>query len=220
MNNQGKELHHLVIARLEQGRTYDSLLVALRKQGPPPDWMYLVGGPNAVGPGQQSNATLDVTEGHYALICFIPSSDGVPHMAKGMVAPLEVTAASGPPARVVPADVVIKLTDYDFTLSGPIKPGNRIIRVENVGPQAHELVLARLSSDKTVKDIVAWEKGGEKGAPPVDPIGGIAAMMPEESGQFSVNLPAGDYALICFVPDNKDGKGHLVHGMVKSIKVG
>lgn len=29
----------------------------------------------------------------------------------------------------------------------------------------------------------------------------------------------GDYGLICFVPDAKDGKPHLVHGMVKTIKV-
>lgn len=220
LDNQGKELHHLVITRLDEGRTYDSLLAALRTPGPPPRWMHLAGGPNAASPGAGSNATMNLVEGHYAVLCFIPGADGVPHVAKGMISPLEVTAAAGPAAREIPADVTIKLNDYGFELSSPLTPGNHVIRVENAGPQPHELVLARLEPGKTVKDIEAWEKAGEKGLPPVSPLGGIAPMMANESGQFSVELAPGDYALICFVPDLKDGKAHVVHGMVKPVKVG
>lgn len=220
LDNQGKELHHMVLVRLEQGRTYDSLLAALRKPGPPPAWMRLVGGPNATGPGENSNATHNLIAGHYAIVCLIPSADGVPHLAKGMTAPLEVVASSGPPARVVPADMTITLTDYGFTLSAPLTAGSHVIQVDNAGPQPHELVLARLAPGKTVKDIERWEKGGEKGLPPVSAIGGIAPMMAKESGQFTVQLAPGDYALICFVSDAKDGKPHLMHGMVKSITVG
>ncbi len=220
LDNRGKDLHHLVITRLDEGRTYDSLLAALRKPGPPPAWMHLAGGPNAAAPGAGTNATMKLVEGHYAVICFIPGADGIPHMAKGMIAPLEVTAATGPPAREIAADITIKLTDYDFELSSPLTPGNHLIRVENAGPQPHEVVLARLGPGKTIKDIEAWEKGGEKGRPPVSPLGGIAPMMAAESGQFSVDLTPGDYALICFLPDIKDGKAHLLHGMVKPVKVG
>ena len=99
---RGKELHHLVIVRLDEGRTYDSLLAALRKPGPPPAWMYLAGGPNAAAPNAGTNATMKLIEGHYAVLCFIPSADGVPHMAKGMIAPLEVDGrlrAAGPRDR-------------------------------------------------------------------------------------------------------------------------
>jgi hypothetical protein len=220
LDNQGKELHHLVLVRIEQGRTYDSLLAALRKPGPPPRWMHLVGGPNATSPGANSNATENLSEGHYAVICFIPSADGVPHLAKGMTAPLEVVPAAGPVAREVAADVTIKLSDYDFEVSTPLTPGSHVIRVENTGPQPHELVLVKMEPGKTVKDIEAWEKGGEKGVPPVNPIGGISPMMANESGQFTVELTPGDYAFICFLPDMKDGKAHLMHGMVKSVKVG
>lgn len=219
MTNQGKEVHHLVIVRIDGGRTYDSLMVALRKPGPPPPWMHLMGGPNAADPGTTSNATHRLTEGHYAILCFIPSADAVPHMAKGMTAPLEVVAASGPPARDLAADVTIKLTDYGFDLSKPLTAGSQMIQVENAGPQPHELVLARLSAGKTVKDLERWEKGGEKGAPPLSALGGIAPMMANEGGQFTVDLTPGEYALICFVPDAKDGKAHLMHGMVKSITV-
>ena len=34
-----------------------------------------------------------------------------------------------------------------------------------------------------------------------------------------VDLPAGNYALLCFIPDAKDGKPHLEHGMVKPFTV-
>jgi hypothetical protein len=220
LDNQGKELHHLVLVRLEEGRTYDSLLAAMKKPGPPPPWMRLVGGPNATNPGAASNATENLSEGHYAMICVIPSADGVPHLAKGMTAPLEVVAATGPVAREVAADVTITLTDYDFQLSAPLTAGSHVIRVVNAGPQPHELVLTRIAEGKSLKDIVAWEKGGEKGLPPVSALGGIAPMMAKESGQFTVELTPGDYAIMCFVPDMKDGKAHLMHGMVKSIKVG
>jgi hypothetical protein len=219
LDNQGKELHHLVIVRLDEGRTYDSLLAALRKPGPPPSWMHLMGGPNAVDPGSTSNATHRLAQGHYAILCFIPGADGMPHMAKGMTAPLEVVAPSGPPARDLPADVTVKLTDFAFELSKPLTAGSQLIKVENAGHQAHELVLTRLAPGKTVKDIERWEKGGEKGRPPISAIGGIAPMDVNEAGQFTVDLTPGEYALICFVPDMKDGKAHLIHGMVKPITV-
>jgi hypothetical protein len=33
-------------------------------------------------------------------------------------------------------------------------------------------------------------------------------------------LEAGNYGLICFFPDTRDGKPHLVHGMMTNVKVG
>ncbi len=58
-----------------------------------------------------------------------------------------------------------------------------------------------------------------KGAPPAEPVGGVVGLDKEGRGSFTANLTAGDYGLICFVPDAKDGKPHLAHGMMKTIKV-
>jgi hypothetical protein len=220
LENQGKELHHLVIARLEQGRTLDSLLAALKRPGPPPAWLRLVGGPNAAEPGAGSNASTVMQPGHYAVMCFIPTTAGVPHVAKGMIASLEVTPSTGPEATAAPPDIVIKLKDYSFDLPAPLTPGQHTIRVQNDGPQTHELVLAQFLPGKSLKDVEAWVKGGEKGPFPAKSLGGISPMDKGESGEFTVTLEPGDYALLCFVPDAKDGKGHLVHGMTKSFKVG
>jgi hypothetical protein len=218
--NQGKELHHLVIARLEESRTVDSLLAALKQPGPPPPWLRFVGGPNATEPGAESNASTLMEPGHYAVICFIPTAAGVPHVAKGMIASLEVTPSSGPQATAAEPDLVIKLNDYSFDLSGTLTPGQHTIRVQNAGPQTHELVLAQFLPGKSLKDLEAWEKGGEKGPIPAKFLGGVSPMDKGESGDFTVTLAPGDYSLLCFVPDVKDGKPHLVHGMVKPLKVG
>jgi hypothetical protein len=39
-------------------------------------------------------------------------------------------------------------------------------------------------------------------------------------GQFTVELTPGNYALLCFLSDSKDGKPHLMHGMAKPVTVG
>jgi hypothetical protein len=36
---------------------------------------------------------------------------------------------------------------------------------------------------------------------------------------IEVNLEPGEYGLICFVPDAKDGKPHIAHGMVTQFTV-
>lgn len=219
MVNQGKELHHLVLVRIDSGKTFNDLNAALKNPGPPPAWAHAVGGPNAADPGSESNATLTLTPGQYAAICFIPSSDGVPHFGKGMVTKIEVTPATGATAAEPAADVVIKLTDYTFDISTPLKSGNQTVRVENGGPQMHEVVLARLTPGKTFADFAKWAEGGAKGPPPAAFIGGASPMNPGEHNSFTTNLAPGEYALLCFVPDAKDGKEHLTHGMAKQVTV-
>jgi hypothetical protein len=217
--NQGKEPHHLVLLRLDPGKTFEDVQAALRQPGPPPTWVHPVGGPNGVDPGLTSNATLALTPGLYVALCFIPSPDGAPHMSKGMASKLEVTPATEAAAPEPTADVVIKLTDYAFDVSAPLKAGPQTIRVENAGPQLHEVELAHLAPGKKLEDLMAWAAGGEKGPPPASFIGGAAPMQPGEHNTFSANLEAGDYVLICFVPDDKDGKEHLRHGMTKQMTV-
>jgi hypothetical protein len=219
LSNHGKELHHLILARLDQGKTYDSLLAALKKPGMPPAWVHVVGGPNAAEPGGESNATQDLTAGHYAILCYIPSADGIPHVAKGMISSLEVTPG---PSSATPeqADIVVTLRDYRFDLSTPFTPGKHVIRVENGGPQWHELVLAKFADGKSMADLAAWEKAGEKGPPPATFLGGLSPMEQGSKGQFTVDVTPGNYVLLCFLPDGKDGKPHLMHGMAKPITVG
>jgi len=219
LQNHGKEVHQAQLVRLEGGKTSQDLIAALKQHGPPPAWMKFVGGPNAAAPGHEVNAISVLEPGQYAYLCFIPSPDGVMHAAKGMVRPFEVTAAPSGAANTLPeTDVAIKLVDFDFQFSQPLTTGKQRIMVENAGPQAHELVLVKLAPGKTIKDFAAWAES-MKGPPPAEPVGGVGVLENGMRGIFTADLTAGDYGLICFVPDAKDGKMHLAHGMMKNIKV-
>lgn len=221
LSNQGKELHHAQLIKLEEGKTVEDVLRLVKTPGPLPRWIKFVGGPNAVPPGQQAVATSGLAPGKYAYVCVIPGADGVPHIAKGMIRSFEVTGSAGQAGQELPAaDVTITLADYDFRTSGPLTPGLRTIRVENAGPQVHELALLKLAPGKKVEDFARWAETGMKGAPPAEPVGGVVGLEKEGRGSFTVNLTASDYGLICFIPDAKDGKPHLAHGMMKTIKVG
>src|SRR2546430_2604485 len=87
LHNNGPDIHHVMLARLDAGHTAADLGKAFAAEGPLPAWVTLVGGPNAPMPGGDSWATVDLMPGQYAIICVIPAPDGVPHFMKGMVRP-------------------------------------------------------------------------------------------------------------------------------------
>src|SRR6266571_6287501 len=141
--NKGKELHHASLVRLGEGKSaadfQAGLAAAMKSHAPPPSWMSFVGGPNAVTLGDTAIATQMLEPGSYVVVCWIPSLDGVPHVMKGMMHPLVVTAGAAPSAAAEPtADVTIKLTDYDFQLSQPLTAGKHVVRVENTGARSEE----------------------------------------------------------------------------------
>jgi len=216
--NKGPSIHHMQLLKLTNGKTYSDLITALKIQGPPPRWIKEVGGPNAPAPGMESNATLMLEPGNYAIICFVDIG-GAPHFTKGMVRPLKVVPASGPAAVRPTPDVTVTLVDYAFNFSGPLRAGARTIKVQNSGPQSHEVELVQLAPGKTAQDFLAWAGSGMKGPPPAKPIGGIAAVQRGMSESFSANFTPGNYAFICFVPDAKDGRPHFAHGMTKDFSV-
>jgi hypothetical protein len=222
--NQGKELHHASLIRLKDGKTIadfqSGLQAAMQSHSPPPPWVSFAGGPNAVTPGDTGMTTETLEPGNYVFVCWIPTADGTPHIMKGMMHGMVVIAARGPVAAEPATDVSITLTDYDFAPSASLTAGTHTIRVENAGPQPHEIVITALAPGKALQDFIAWEKGGEKGPLPTGKwLGGVVAMGPGGHAQFTATFAPGNYLLLCFWPDAKDGKPHIVHGMAKQITV-
>ncbi len=196
----------------------DDFMAALKAGGHPPPWAAMAGGPNPSELGDTSSTTMPLEAGNYAMVCFIPTPEGVPHVAKGMVRPLTVTAGGEAASAEPEADLVMKLVDYDFELSQPLAAGRHRIRIENAGPQPHELAIVKLGAGKQPMDFAEW---GEKqvGPPPGTIHGGVSAIMPGAHAFVDVDLEPGEYGLICFIPDMKDGKGHYHHGMIKRVTV-
>ena len=215
--NAGPELHQVGLIRLDSGKTPADLFATMKTSPALPAWAKEIAGVNPPAPGKVAEATLNLEPGSYLLVCFVPSADGVPHIAKGMSRPLTVTGADVAAAQL-PADVELKLNDYGFGLSTPLTSGAHVIRVVNTAPQTHEVVLVRLAPGKTAADVASWiEK--QQGPPPGEPLGGVAGLGVGQTATFPVTLTPGDYAMLCFIPDAKDGKPHVAHGMMQNIKV-
>lgn len=217
--NDGKQLHHLSIVKLDQGKTMKDFEAAMKSDGPPPEWIKAVGGPNAALPGSTVEATLDLSAGNYVFLCLIPSpGEQAPHFMKGMVLPITVTSAGGVTqagasnAPTPVADIHLELKDYGFKLSKPITAGKHTIHIMNDGPQEHEAILVQLAPGKHIADFNTWASTGMKGPPPAKPMAGIAAMGKGRTAIVTDDFTPGTYAITCFVPA-PDKKMHAEHGM-------
>jgi hypothetical protein len=223
LKNEGPDFHHVWLIKLDAGKRLADLLEAMKNPAAPlPKWATNVGGPNAPMPGGDASATLDLEPGRYVMACVIPAmKDGQPHFMKGMVKEIVVTPARGvqQAGQALPVvDVTMTLSDYAFDMSAPITVATKSIRVRNVAEQTHEAVIVKLAPGATAqKFIEAIEK--PQGPPPGALVGGITGIAKGRTVDIPTAFTAGDYALICFVGDAKDGKPHLAHGMVKQFTV-
>jgi uncharacterized cupredoxin-like copper-binding protein len=219
MVNEGAVLHHVQLVRLDSGKTFADMQAAMQKpNAAPPAWIVSIGGPNGADPKSATNATVNLSPGNYAMLCFVDIPDKVPHLAKGMVRPLVVTSAASGGTEPV-ADITVSLTDYAFTVkAGTLTGGKHVVKLSNDGAQDHELVIVRLHPGKTMQDLGAWAAKFE-GPPPANGVGGVSGVVKGGIAYFEADLTPGNYAMLCFIPDAKDKKPHLDHGMVKEFTV-
>lgn len=216
--NDGPEMHHVQLIRLEEGKTLVDLMEAMKTApGPLPEWAVDAGGPNVPAPGAVSATTLNLETGNYAVLCFIPGKDGVPHLMKGMVRALTVVANPSP-APLPRADIVLTLNDYSFAFDKPVTRGLHTIRIENAAQQSHEAVLVKLEPGKSVQDVVAWIEQPQ-GPPPGAPVGGSTAIAQGEVNVITFDFAPGRYGLVCFIPDAGDARPHVAHGMITEFTV-
>ncbi|MBV6521850.1 MAG: hypothetical protein MNPFHGCM_01994 [Gemmatimonadaceae bacterium] len=216
LKNAGNTLHHIQLIRLTEGKTFDDLAALMKSMKPtdaPPSWAIEAGGVNPPNPGAESAAILNIEPGNYAIVCFVDLPDRVPHVAKGMAKALTVTSGPSVAAAVPVSDITLTLNDYSFAFSTPPTQGSHVIKVENVGTQHHEVFIAKLDSGKTAEDLARWA-ATYQGPPPASALGGTSGFMPGTTEYVPVGLTSGSYVLLCFLPDVKDGKPHLEHGMV------
>lgn len=216
--NDGPNLHHMAIVRLDSGKTLADLQAAMKKPGPPPAWMVMSGGPNAPDPSKEANTTVDLQPGQYALLCFVDLPDKVPHVAKGMVRALTVKPNTGPAAATPVADNVLTLNDYTFEFSKPLTAGTHTFEVRNAAQQPHEIEVIKLAPGKTAKDFMTWMEKMQ-GPPPASAIGGTLPTTGGAPAYFTADFTPGEYVFICFLPDAKDQKPHFEHGMIKTVTI-
>jgi len=216
--NDGPSVHHVQLIKLDSGKTAADFGAAMKANKGWPMWAAFASGPNAAMPGGSSMATVDLAAGNYLMICLVDVPDRIPHFMKGMTKTLTVTPNSAPQATMPKADVQVNTAEYTFALSDTVRSGTRVFEVHLVGAQPHEVVLFKLAPGKTAKDFGAWG-ATYKGPPPGELMGGAAVAPPGATVQFTANVTPGNYLMVCFVPDAKDQKPHIEHGMITTFTV-
>jgi len=221
LENSGKEVHHLWLVQLLNGKTLADFQKAMDAwtSGPMPSWVVDVGGPNEASTGVTAEATMTLDAGSYVMVCYVPSPDGRPHVMKGMIKALAVTSAGATAPSEPTADITMKMTDYAFDLSQPITAGKHVIRIENTATQSHEVIIGRLLAGKTMRQALTWLNEGQKGPAPVVGLGGASGLAKGRHQFITMNFEPGRYVLLCFIPDVKDNKPHTDHGMSREVIV-
>lgn len=217
--NEGAEVHHVQIARLNDGVTFEQFMAAF-EQGEAAAMPLItpVGGPSLTNPGQTARVTLNLEPGAYVLLCLVPDAEGIPHLAHGMARPLTITGdvATQPEPQ---ADLTISMADFQYSMPTEVEAGPQTWKVVNDGPQPHELVLHKLASGKTAEDVIAFFHTPQ-GQPPFTNAGGMQGLSQGGVGWVQLDLAPGTYVAICYIPDPTSGTRHMDLGMVRTLTVG
>ncbi len=219
--NHGEEIHHLQFARLNDGVTPDQFFASLQSEGEAAlRYTTLTGGVGVIAPGSSAETLVDFTQpGTYVELCFIPNAEGVPHLALGMTAVIQVT---DPAAGIdePTADIEVHMFDFAYTMPDTITAGLHTWKVINDGPQPHEMVVMKLNDGVTFDDFVkGMAEGGESGPMPGVPMGGAQGLQTGLASYLEYDLEPGTYVAFCQIPDQATGAPHIALGMVKAFTV-
>jgi len=223
LTNSGQEDHQVQFVKLADGHTLEDLAAALADPTAGfPEWISATGGVGVIPGGGTATVTQNLEAGSYALLCFIEDAEGVPHFAKGMATQI---AIAGDENMAAAPEATIEFTAAEYAFTGPdtVKAGDVNIAFQNGASSAewHEAGLLKLADGFTLEMLQAALTSTEpppEGPPPFTSAGGLQAYVAGGGGVASVNLEAGNYALICFVP-NPEGVPHAALGMLKGLTV-
>src|SRR4051812_8219614 len=213
--NHGSEIHESMLVKLPPGMSANNYVTALKKGSLFPEGALDYSGPGLTSPGETAEMWLRVDPGQYILICW--NND---HAKTRPVHPFTVEAVGAMDERMPKEDLVLKLVDYRFELSGELHKGTQVIRVETPGPSMHELDIYRLHEGKTVADLRSWRKQQDNNPAPAEALGGAL----DSHNIHSVvwlrkNFSPGRYVLHCEMPVANTELTHADVGMVHEIEV-
>jgi hypothetical protein len=202
------------LIRLAEGATAADFMAVLETGGFDPAVATALGG-SCASSGQSSHAIYDLEPGNY--VGLIMAGEGPPQLA-------EFTVKAGDNGAVAPqAEVTAQLVDFSFVLPDEIKAGPRLWAISNQGSQWHHLSIVRLNEGVTIDQILEMMMAETEpaGPPPAQEMALWEVMSPGVTAWTTIDLPAGAYYVLCFLPDLSANPPmvHASKGMVRLLKV-
>jgi|CXWK01.1.fsa_nt_gi uncharacterized cupredoxin-like copper-binding protein len=196
--------------RLNDGVTFEQLTTTLAENEEAVlDLVTLLGSTdNAVG-----QIIYDLQPGQYVVADTSEEGDA-------LAGPITVGEPSG--ATPPTADVNAELVDFTFGIPSEIKAGPQVWQISNEGDQWHEMLIVKLNEGATLDDVMAMVMSEDEpsGPPPFEEVAMWSPLGPGSTAWVKWDLPAGEYTVLCFLPDLKgDFQPHAAHGMVANLTV-
>jgi len=217
--NRGSEIHEAMLVKLPTGMSPDDYVAAVKKRSLFPEGALDYSGPGLTSPGGTSEMWSKLDPGHYIIICWNDS-----HATTVPVHPFTVREVDATDDRPPKEDLILKLVDYRFELSGPFRKGVQVVRIETVGPSMHEIDIYHLHDGQTGADLHRWRKADGKGPAPADALGG--ALDNHDLHRvvwLRKNLSPGRYVLHCEMPvTTAPADSNLTHadvGMMQEFEI-
>jgi len=202
---------HVIIERLNDKVTFSQIEKASSDEQD--RLAAAVGGNGAVGPGGSTTVVLDLSPGKYEIVQ-VSQSQGPSPTHRLEVKSSSATAAAAPVAKgeVVAAGRTLSLPS-GFDGKGTWKVTN------NDAKDDHEASVLQIAPGKTLSDVVAYFASRDRSGPaPAVAMGGMGDLPAGHSGWMVLDLPPGNYAVACFVPDDS-GMPHVAMGMITPFRV-
>jgi hypothetical protein len=209
-----------LLVRLNDSTTPAAFAEAI-KAGPTPQVQAMVSLEAFIPQTTPNEIYVRARAGQHAFVCFVAGAGGPPAAKLKMIT---VTAATDRPATEPKSEVSITERDFVFDLPSEIKAGPRSVKILNMGQQTHEMLIVKLAAGKTIPDLLAIlaaprVPGQPPPAPPYEMVGGIGPVAPGGAAIFTLDLKAGTYHALCFIPDTNTQKPHAALGMVQEFTV-
>jgi hypothetical protein len=136
------------------------------------------------------------------------------------------TEPAAPPRLPVPVqELEFDATEYSFEIrpdaSTGLRPGWTLVRFDNIGVEAHQVMFARVKDGVDTAQLAAAASGDSSGASAiefVDMIGGVSYIGASHETTALVYLPSGSILAMCYVPDG-NGVAHALMGMTSTLNV-
>jgi hypothetical protein len=149
----------------------------------------------------------------------------------GLVATLGMAVVATAPPTMAGSGNTLNVTagEYVYQLKGNPAPGLVTMNFVNSGVEYHMLALSAVKPGTTAAQVKKAVLGNDEAAfnalvdTSIGDQGNLDAtpslLGPKQKTSATVQIPAGTYVMMCFIPAAGDGQPHAAHGMIKTFVV-
>ncbi len=215
LRNAGRDIHEAMLVRFTDTiGTAAAYVDSVRAHVDFPSNAQDIGGAALTLPGDSSGVWLQLTPGHYAVVCW--KGD---HLVRGMVHDLRVVGSTRVPDKPPRATRQLTLVNFAFELDAPFTAGRQVLHVRNAGSEAHEGDIFKATPTAGLREYLAWLDADEHGLPPVTPVAGFGDLYPGKEAWVDLLLTPGRYFIVCTVPAMADKRPHYKRGMFTEFSI-